>query len=822
MLVDAQTQEVFVSSASSSSVTVLSFSGQIEQTIPDVAGAGGMALIGSNLYVVASNAGAVEVISTSTLQKSTLATGIVAAEGIVVAGGLLWVTDDGLLASVSPSTGTVTASTVPGDYELVADPADTNTFFGTDPGISPGAADRFVVAADGTVTLAIEVRFGSLEISNIGDLAVSPDGAHVVPAGGSPYQFYEFNSSNFSPTGVVYPSDDSVYPTAAAMTSANGGLFAGGMNGIYSTDVVVYPLDDPGTLMLSYYFGQSWETTLPQGLAFSPDGSELFDVTGGPPPASGVGPDEFHVFSIPTKSSVTLSLPAAQAGTAGAPADLQLSGSDSVSGVSIVTWQATGLPTGLTLSSSTGLITGTPNAVGSFNPVVTATDSLGSSSSESFPWDITSPVAVVNPGMQLDTSGAGASLSIVARDALPSATVTSFSATGLPPGLSIASATGVISGKPDTSGMSIVTVTATDSAGYSGSATFTWKIVNDVSVLQPGPQTSVTGAQLTLDLVSDDSSSTATVSWSASGLPPGLTIGPSTGVVTGTATTAGSYLALITATDSAGFAGSVYVSWTLWNEVTVSSPGTTASIVGTPDKLQLRAEDSSATAAITSWSVAGLPPGLAVTPGTGLISGTPVTAGTFGVTATATDSAGYTASTFFEWSVSPFSVPGPRSVSSWIGHPVTVTVAAHDATTNAALRYSATGLPAGLSISTTTGVISGRPTNAAAAVVVVTVTDSKYSQDVRIAWTVSEPISVFQQPRVRSAVDKGVSIQVRATERAAGALRYKAAGLPNGVVMSPVTGKISGVPRSRGFYTARITVSDGYTSRFMSFGWTVR
>jgi len=56
-----------------------------------------------------------------------------------------------------------------------------------------------------------------------------------------------------------------------------------------------------------------------------------------------------------------------------------------------LTYAATGLPTGLGISSSTGAITGTPTASGSFNVTVTVTDPSNASASASFVWTITNP-----------------------------------------------------------------------------------------------------------------------------------------------------------------------------------------------------------------------------------------------------------------------------------------------------------------------------------------------------------------------------------------------------------------------------------------------
>ena len=104
----------------------------------------------------------------------------------------------------------------------------------------------------------------------------------------------------------------------------------------------------------------------------------------------------------------------------------------------------------------TGL--GTPNGIAAFSNGTTTGNT----------------VTVTNPGSQTGTVGTAVSLQIHATDSATGQTLT-YSATGLPAGLAISSS-GLITGTPTTVATSNVTVTATDTTGAHGSASFTWTI----------------------------------------------------------------------------------------------------------------------------------------------------------------------------------------------------------------------------------------------------------------------------------------------------------------------------------------------------------
>jgi hypothetical protein len=201
----------------------------------------------------------------------------------------------------------------------------------------------------------------------------------------------------------------------------------------------------------------------------------------------------FPSVSPPASATPTVSVtnPGTQTGTVGTADTVQIQATDSASGKTFA-YSATDLPIGLSISSTTGAITGTPTMAGSYTTTVTVNDGSGASS-VNFDWTISASgtgtgdtVTVTNPGSQTGTVGTAASLQIKATDSASGQTLT-YSATGLPAGLSISSSTGLISGTPTTAGSSSVTVTATDGTGASGKASFTWTISSSGS--SPPPPT---------------------------------------------------------------------------------------------------------------------------------------------------------------------------------------------------------------------------------------------------------------------------------------------------------------------------------------------
>ena len=145
------------------------------------------------------------------------------------------------------------------------------------------------------------------------------------------------------------------------------------------------------------------------------------------------------------------------------------------------------------------------------------------------------------------------------------------------------------------------------------------------------------------------------------------------------------------------------------------------------------------------------------------------------------------------------------------------------------LTYSATGLPNGVTINSSTGVISGTLSATSAGVhsVVITVSDGSLTDTDAFTWTVANvnqaPVFSTDITNQSNSEGQAVSLDADATDADLQTLTYSATGLPNGVTINSSTGVISGTlsATSAGVHSVVVTVSDGTDTDTDGFTWTV-
>ncbi len=173
-----------------------------------------------------------------------------------------------------------------------------------------------------------------------------------------------------------------------------------------------------------------------------------------------------------------LTTPAAQSTVRGRAASLTVQASDP--DFNPLTYSAAGLPAGLSISSTSGLISGTVTLTASSSHTVSLTVSDGTlSATTSFAWSTTAPPAnrapvLNNPGTQSAVRGSVVVLRPLASD--PDSDPLTWSAVGLPPGLTLNVTTGQISGILDSNAAAAYTVSLAvqDPGGLTSNATFIW------------------------------------------------------------------------------------------------------------------------------------------------------------------------------------------------------------------------------------------------------------------------------------------------------------------------------------------------------------
>ncbi|MEO7142930.1 MAG: Ig domain-containing protein [Bryobacteraceae bacterium] len=154
---------------------------------------------------------------------------------------------------------------------------------------------------------------------------------------------------------------------------------------------------------------------------------------------------------------------------------------------------ATGLPVGLSVNTATGLISGTPTAAGTSTVTLSATNSGGTGYAT-----LTLTIALSAPVIDSATTAGGTVGSAFSYQITGTNSPTRYGAAGLPAGLSINTATGLISGTPTAAGTSTVTLSAANSGG-TGYASLTLAII-------PATSASISFVQATADKSSGNSS----------------------------------------------------------------------------------------------------------------------------------------------------------------------------------------------------------------------------------------------------------------------------------------------------------------------------
>ena len=480
--------------------------------------------------------------------------------------------------------------------------------------------------------------------------------------------------------------------------------------------------------------------------------------------------------------TVTLTAPASVSGTVGtaiSAAALTATVNDQTS----VTYSGTSLPPGVSVNATTGAITGTPTAAGTYTTTFTAAGATGATNSKTTTFTIGSGASVTLTAPATATGRVSVPITgfTLTSSVTGGGTVT-YSASNLPPGISLNSTTGAVSGTPTTVGTPTTTFTATNSAGPTDSKTTAWTIsaAPTVTLTAPASVTGRVGTAISGAGVSASTNDGGTVTYSVTGLPPGLSLNTSTGAVTGTPTTVGSYTATYTATSSSGPTDTKSTSFTInpAPTVTLTAPATATGRVNTTFTSFSLSSSTNDSATVT-YSSTGRPPGLSLNSTTGAVTGTPTTAGSYTTTWTATSSTGATDTKQTAFTINPaptVTLTAPATVNGAVGSPVNVQVTG-STNDGAAITYSASTLPPGLTLNSSTGQVTGTPTTVGSTTTVWTATSaSGPTATANTSWSISAP--VYNPPVRRWTAPRTGWQYIATTVRGDGTESLLAASLP--------------------------------------------
>ena len=486
------------------------------------------------------------------------------------------------------------------------------------------------------------------------------------------------------------------------------------------------------------------------------------------------------------------------------------------------------LPAGLTLAT-TGVVSGTPTAGGTFTFTVKAVDS----STGTGPYN----------GSQVITLTVNAPTITVAPSTLPAATVAALysqtitasggtstytfakTAGSLPAGLTLAS-NGTLSGTPTAGGSFTFTVTATDSSTgtgpYTGSLSYTLTVTAATVTVAPASLPAATvGAAYSQTITASGGTSPYSFAVTSGSLPAGLSLA-SGGVLSGTPTAGGTFSFTVTATDSSTGAGPYTgsMAYTLTVNaatITVAPASLPAATVGAAYSQTITASGGTSTYsfAVTSGS---LPAGLSLATN-GALTGTATAGGSFTFTVTATDSSTgtgpYTGSRTYTLTVNAATIAvAPATLpAATVGAAYSQTITASGGTSTYSFAVTSGSLPAGLSLATN-GALTGTATAGGSFTFTVTATDSStgtgpYTGSRAYTLTVNAP-TITVSPTTLPAATVGV-VYSQAITAGGGTSPYTftitAGALPAGLTLGS-DGTLSGTATAGGSFSFTVKAVD--------------
>ena len=448
------------------------------------------------------------------------------------------------------------------------------------------------------------------------------------------------------------------------------------------------------------------------------------------------------------------------------------------------TWSVTAgsLPAGLSLSGSTGLISGTPSAVVSASFTVQLKDADNQVVAQSASISVVGDPVLAFPAPPAGEVGAAYSDQLSASGGTGTYTWTTSGT--LPGGLAVGTSTGLLSGTPTSAGTFNFTVTVTDSAGEPATQATSVTVVAGPSLGFASPPAGEVGVAYSDQLTQAGGTGPFTWAVSAGSLPAGLSLSASTGLISGTPTAAVSASFTIGLTDGDNQVVTQASSISVVGDPVLAFPAPPAGEVAAAYSDQLAASGGSGT---YSWTTGGsVPPGVMLDTSTGLLSGTPSMAGTFSFTVTVTDSTGQ----FATQAVSLTVVAGPAlgfatPPAGRTGSPYSDQLTASGGTTPYSWLVTAGGLPAGVTLGSSTGLLAGTPSAGGVFNFTVTLTDAA-GQTATQATSLDVTASIAISPAVppEGVITNGLGASY-------GPLTLTASGLTSACTASPCSWSVT-------------------------------